>query len=140
MPHDYIRFKTSLGAQESLCKLKKNAFFTNIIDSLGHVIRPNIVEIVSHTTGNIKELKTSMNLTELQSFPILCNLVRMFLPDYARVAEPPNRIFQKDQPKKFGSMNAEKSTALKELQSGLSLPPFRFSMYIQWHHAQYGRV
>lgn len=57
-------------------KMNKCNFLTATIDYLGHVIRPERLEIASHTTAAIKGLQPPTNDTELWCFLGLCNVFR----------------------------------------------------------------
>lgn len=50
-------------------KLKKCSFVTEANDYLGQTIRPSRLEVASHTTDAICELKALTSLTKLHSLP-----------------------------------------------------------------------
>lgn len=68
--------------------LKKCNCFTRTLDFLGHVIQPRRLKITTHPKDARKGLKPPSDITELQSFLGLYNLLCCFGPIFARVADP----------------------------------------------------
>lgn len=103
-------------------QLKKCSLFSKTIDCMGHVIRPRRLYIALHTTGAIKGLKTSRNVTELKWFLGLCNVFRRFVPTFGRIVSPHNDKWRKDQQINF-ELNEKVLEVMKSLQKKFILPP-----------------
>lgn len=103
--------------------VKRCQFFSETIDYLVHVIRPRRLEIASHLTDAIRELKEPKKLTELCSFLGFCNVCRRFVLNFARLAAPSNDKLRKDQPKTFGSLNEKERESMNSLKYALISPP-----------------
>lgn len=103
-------------------KLKKCSFFTDTMDYLGHVIRPGKLEIATPAIEAIKGVKQLINVTELRSFLGLCNIFRLFVPNFPRISAPQNKKLQKDHQFTLGDINDEETAAMKTLQEKLTSP------------------
>lgn len=85
----YIReVLTLLNNANITFKLKKCQLFVKTVDYQGHVIRPRRLEIASHSTDAIHGLQKPTNITELQSFSGLCNILRQFVPNFCKTSGP----------------------------------------------------
>lgn len=99
---DHVRHEVMiLGDAGAALKLKKCDFFTDKIDYLGHVIFRRRLETASDKTDAIKKLKDARNVTDLKSFPRLCYVFSLFVPNFARTSFPINEKLQKDEPFHF---------------------------------------
>lgn len=104
-------------------KLKKCDFFTNRVDYLGHVIHPGKLEVASRNTDAIKGFQEPRTQTQLRSFLGLCNVYRRFVPNFARVAAPLNRLLQKGEDFDLPPFNQAQTDAFELLKSALIQPP-----------------
>lgn len=69
-------------------KQQQCAFFTNTIHYIGNIIRSGRLEGTSHTANAIYELTTPATVTEQWSLLGLCNVVRRFVTNFARIPSP----------------------------------------------------
>lgn len=93
-------------------KLKKCLFFTGTIYSLGHIIRPGMIDVGTYSIESIEALPTATNMTELRSFLGLCNVFRHFVPRFAHVTASLNKKLRNDQPFKFGELKQDEVDTL----------------------------
>lgn len=77
--------------------LKKCNFIKNRIDYLCRAIRPGRFQVSTRTIVAICGLQYPTSMTELRSFLGLCNVLHLFLPDFARVTPPFNKKLRKCQ-------------------------------------------
>lgn len=98
-PKDHVKH-----ARSALClrknaevtiKLKKFAFFTDVIDYLAHVTNHEKIEVENHTAGDISKLQLRTTVTELRSFLGLYNVFRRFLPNFAKSASTLSKQLRK---------------------------------------------
>lgn len=78
-------------------KLKNRFFLAEIIDHLGHVIRPSKVKIINTTVLAVKALKDPGNQKKLRFFLALCNVLRCFVLTFSRVDAPLNKKLRKNE-------------------------------------------
>lgn len=102
---------------------KKCTLFTNRINYLGHVLRPNRLEVSNHTADAIRELNVPTTVTELRSFLELSNMLRRFVPNFAGIVSPLFKWFKKNQDKELGTLNEEELNAFGNLKEKLISPP-----------------
>lgn len=89
----------TLGLQNSLGHLtagvtlnfEKCSFYTDKIDSLGHIIEPAQLKVPLRTTDVINGLQKLTNVTKWKSFFSLCNVYLQFVSHFARIAAPLNQ-------------------------------------------------
>lgn len=79
-------------------KAEKSGFFGATIAYLGYGIGARRLKIESRRTEAIKGLEVSRNVTDSKSFIGLCNVIRQFVPNFAKIALPPDDKLLKDQP------------------------------------------
>ena len=90
---------------------------------LGHIIRPGTLSIDEVVTKALREIAIPTTQTELRSFLGLCNVYRRFVPNYAHVAAPLNKLLKKGQPiqlEPFGEAELREFEALRE---AVNTPP-----------------
>lgn len=77
-------------------KLKNCSFLNDCLDYLSHVVRSAKLELASHKTEAICDLKNPKTVTELKSFLELCSVCLRFRPNLAQIAAPLNKILIND--------------------------------------------
>lgn len=87
------------------------------------MIRSKNLKVASHTTDAIGGLRVPTNLTELQSFLGICNVLRKIVPNVLRPAAPLNKKILKYYPKTFGPLNDNENQPRKALREALMSPP-----------------
>lgn len=88
-----------------LLKLEKCKFYADNRDYYWHFIRPQLLEISSHATNEIRERKPRTSLMELRLFRVLCNLFRRLVPKFVLLAASPNNWERKNQIAALSSLN-----------------------------------
>ena len=76
-------------------KLKKCSFFADRVKYLGHVIRPGSLEIDETVTAASRQAKQPRTQKEVRSFLGLCNIYRMFVPNFTDTEAPLNPLLRK---------------------------------------------
>ena len=104
-------------------KLKKCNFFTKAVDYLGHVIKPGRLEVATKNTAAIEGFREPETQTQLRSFLGLCNVYRRFVPNFARVSAPLNKLLKKEQGPKLEPFDDTERNAFKKLKEALASPP-----------------
>lgn len=103
--------------------MEKCLFFEDCINYSGHVIQPDRIFVSTITTNEIRRLQHPINVTDLKSSLVLCNIFRLFLPKFAITAAPLTPRLEEDHPFVFGRLEETEIEALESVQHGLlSLP------------------
>ena len=76
-------------------KLRKCRFFSEMVDYLGHVIRPGRLGVAERNTEALRHAAPPRTQTELRSFLGLCNVYRRFVPKFPAIAAPLNAYLTK---------------------------------------------
>lgn len=79
-------------------KLEKCKFFTSKVAYLGHVITPGKLSIDKVHVVALERAIPPRNQSELRSFLGFCNVYRRFVPKFAGIAAPLNRLLSKGNP------------------------------------------
>ena len=79
-------------------KLKKCDFFKNMVDYLGHAVRPGKLAVAQKTTRAVEEFRLPETQTHIKSFLGLSDVYRRFVPNFARIAGPLNALLKKGMP------------------------------------------
>ena len=96
------------------------------MDYLGHVFKPDRLEVATKNTAPIDWFRKPEKQTQLRSFLGLCNVYRRFVPNFARVSAPLNKLLKKEQGPKLEPFDENKRSAFKKLKEALaSLPVLR---------------
>lgn len=91
-------------------------FSTNIIDSLGDIIRPGRLKVANRTADPIHKLKTPTTVTGLRSFLGLYNLFRQFVSNFTRFPAFLSKCFKKTQSEDLRPLGQEELQALAALE------------------------
>ncbi|GBO28222.1 Transposon Ty3-G Gag-Pol polyprotein [Araneus ventricosus] len=103
----------------------KCIFKTKAVEFLGFVIDASGIHLSDSKVRAIHEALRPKNKTELQAFLGLLNFYHSFLKDKATIAEPLNRLLEKNADWKWTSAHEKAFAAVKELLSSDSvLVPF----------------
>lgn len=81
--------------------------------------------------------KPSTNNSEHRSILGLCNVFRRSVSNFARIAFPPNRKLEKDQPSLFGALSADEIETMHELQDSWVSQPIVALPYAGSRHTLY---
>ena len=114
-----------LGALQSAgvtLKLEKCAFFTQEVHYLAHIIRPGTLSIDEVVTKALCEIAIPTTQTGIRSFLGLCNVYRRFVPNYAHVAAPLNKLLKKGQPIQLEPFGEAELGALEALKDAVTTP------------------
>ena len=105
-------------------KLKKCEFFRKHVDYLGHKIHPGKLAVASKTVDAVKGFSEPTTQTQLRSFLGLCNVYRRFVPNFARISAPLNKMLKKDEPAVFPEhFTEEQLKSFLTLKSALTKAP-----------------
>jgi hypothetical protein len=104
-------------------KLKKCHFFKDIVDYLGHVIRPGKHEVAVKNTEALRNARPPVNQTELHSFLGLCNIYRRLVPGSAKIAAPLNTLLKKWKSPNIEELSADQIGAFNALRDKLLHQP-----------------
>ena len=104
-------------------KIKKCVFFSNMVNYLGHIIRPGQLEIDNAHTAALREAQHPRTVTELRSFLGLCNVYRRFVQGYTDIAAPLQELLKKGVPKDLPEFTAEQEEAFRKLIEAVTSPP-----------------
>ena len=75
-------------------KLSKCYFFQKEVNYLGHVIKPGKLCVVTKTTEAVANFKLPETQTHIKSFLGFCNVYRTFVPNFARISAPLNKLLK----------------------------------------------
>ena len=104
-------------------KLPKCEFFRESVDYLGHIISPGKLNVAHRATEAFSKALPPRNVTELRSFLGLCNVYRRFVPNFARLSKPLNRMLEKGHPTEWSDLTDDQLGAFETLKSRLTNPP-----------------
>ena len=107
--------KADLKVKPSKCEWCRSE-----INFLGHVVNAEGVATQKVTTEKITAFNRPHNVKTVKSFLGLCNYYRPFVPNFADMAKPMNRLLKKEVPFEWSEMCEEAFQQLKKL---LTSPP-----------------
>lgn len=119
---------TSTIRRQIYDKSQKVFFPSGTIDCLRAVICPGKLEIPVRTSGAIRNLKGPRHLTDIRSLLGLCNAFCRLHLNFARIADPLNRNFHKNQSKSIEDVTYEERNPLTTLKNFLY--PLIFSAFL----------
>ena len=100
------------------------------IHFLGHVVNAEGVATQKVTTEKITAFNRPHNVKTIKSFPGLCNYYRPFVPNFADLAKPMNRLLKKEIPFEWTEACEE---AFQKLKLLLTSPPLLIHPEIGGH-------
>ena len=92
------------------------------MDYLGHVIKPGHLEVATKNIAALEGFREPETQTQLRSFLGLYNVYRRFVPNFARVAAPLNKLLEKRQGPQFDPLTAKQREAFNLLKKALAEP------------------
>ena len=124
---DHMRHvKAILGALKAAgitLKFSKCELFTDTVKYLGHIIKPGTLSVDTIATKALTGAQHPRTQTELRSFLGLCNVYRRFVPGFAKLATPLNKLLRKGQPEQLEVFSESEAEAFKALISAVTAPP-----------------
>ena len=117
--------KANLKLKPSKCEWCRSG-----INFLGHVVNAEGVATQKVTTEKITAFNRPHNVKTIKSFLGLCNYYRPFVPNFADLAKPLNRLLKKEIPFEWSEVCEEAFQKLKVL---LTLPPLLIHPEIGGH-------
>ncbi len=104
-------------------KLSTCQFFKSSVDYLGHGVHPGKLSLATKNTQAHREAKYPHTQTELQSLLGLCKVYRRFVPRFATIAAPLNKLLKKGEPASIDFLSPEQADAFDKLRQLLLHPP-----------------
>ena len=101
-------------------KPSKCEFFKQEVIFLGRRVGKDGVTMTNASIETVRAWKKPSNTKEVQTFLGLANYHRLYCKDFAKIAEPLNKLLRKGTPFEWGE---EQETAFKELKEKLLSPP-----------------
>ena len=103
-------------------KIKKCHFFQKCVEYLGHMVKPNRLEVDQANVESLRQAKPPTTKTQLRSFLGLCNVYRRFIEKYAMIAHPLNSLLKKGTSNSF-TLDEEQFKAFENLVDKVCTPP-----------------
>lgn len=119
--HHIERILTAFGNSGVTLKIKSCTFFSDNIDYLCHINKPEKLEIDSANTKSLRDAKPTMAKTEMRYFLGLCNFYRRFIENFSMTAQRFNELFTKGAPEKL-ELNDNQSNAFRTFIDGVCSP------------------
>lgn len=104
-------------------RLKRGFFSDDRIESFGPMIHSGRIGISTKASDEIPWLQYLTNVDKLKSFSSLCNVIRRFVPSFARIVALLNKKLEKDQTFHFRRLKKSGIKVLESLQHQLLSPP-----------------
>ena len=97
-------------------KAQKCHLFSNEVEYLGHVVRPERLSVNEKSLKAIKKAVFPKTQTQLRSFLGMCNVYRQFTVDFAKTAKPLNELNSFKLPKRSAPPGPEEQAAFDTLR------------------------
>jgi transposase InsO family protein len=119
---DVDQVLTMLNEAGVSLKLKKCRFFRRRVDYLGHVIQPGQLGMAAKKMSAVDTWALPRTKRELKSFVAFCSVYRKFVPNFAQIAAPLNKLLKKDAEEVI-ALTEEVRKAVFLLKEKLTSPP-----------------
>lgn len=104
-------------------KLLKCFFLEFLVEYLGHIMRAGCLYVSSKTCNAVKFMQPSTNVTQLRSFPSLCNVYLRRVSNFARIATPLTYKLRNHNHETFPDMNEVEINSFRNPKEALVKPP-----------------
>jgi len=98
---------TLLGKHGVILKAQKCHLFRDMVEYVGHVVRPGRLSVNEKNLEAIKKASFSQTQTQLRSFLGMCSVYRRFTVVFAKTAKPLNNMNSVKLPKRLGPSTPE---------------------------------
>ena len=95
-------------------KITKCLFFATHINFLGYRISPEGITMKDDRIDTIKAMPTPTSKKQVQSFLGMCNYYRLFIHNFAHIADPIYKLLRKNQRFAWGTEQQEAAQILKD--------------------------
>jgi RNase H-like domain found in reverse transcriptase/Reverse transcriptase (RNA-dependent DNA polymerase) len=102
--------------------LPKCHFFQRRVAYLVHVIQPGQLGMSSKKIQAVEEWSVPRNKRDMRRFVAFCSVYRIFVPNFAAVAAPLNKLLKKDEKEVFEMANLIRES-VQNLKALLTSPP-----------------
>lgn len=103
-------------------KLNECVFFSAIIDYFGHMIRPGNIGVPTQHREAIAGMQPPTNLNPLRYLLGPYNVLRRFVPNFARMDALLKKKLRRGEPFTFGELNQDELDALEALETSVVTP------------------
>ena len=114
---------TLLGKHGVTLKAQKCHLFSNKVEYLVHVVRPERLSVNEKNLKAIKKAVFPKTQTQMRSFLGMCNVYRRFTVDFAKIAKPLNDLNSVKLPKRLSPPTPDEQAAFDKLREQLCHPP-----------------
>ena len=115
---------TALAKARVSLKAKKCHLFQEEVEYLGHIVGRGELKVQDKNIRRLREAAPPRCTKDLRSLLGMCNVYRMFVKDYARVARPLSAMTNTKGPNRWTSLSAEALVAFEKLKTRLMEAPF----------------
>lgn len=103
-------------------KLQHCFFTTDVVDYLGHTLRPGKLEGARITTGALRCFRLRTNISVLRLFFGFCDVYLRFVPTFSRTAARLNAKLKKGESMSF-TLHKSELVGMEQLKDKLTTPP-----------------
>lgn len=119
---DHDEILTTLTDEGSTFKINKCNFFQLQVEYLGQIVKLGCLEIDKTNVASLHDAQSPTNYTQLKTFLWLCSVYRIFIYDFAGLANPLNKLLKKGSPYSFTSDDG-KNRSFDSLINDVCSPP-----------------
>lgn len=102
--------------------LKKCFFFQPRVEYFGHVIHPGNLSVANDRVTAFGRFTFPQTLTQLHSFLRVCNMYRLFVKEFTKIARTMSSMLSKEAGPDYENPTEAKVEALEELKKNLLSP------------------